>query len=93
MVLLGVTVVGTVMVIDGINEYGCDPTEYCAPWLLPVGAGLRVVSWVYAMIDAGPGAHRYNRRHSLAGGGIAPTLAVRRLPSGSLGVSLLEGAF
>ena len=69
------------MAIDGINEYGCDATEKCYPWLLPTGliGELAVKAW--SIVDGVYGAQAYNQRHSIASLSLQPTFAVN--PSSS----------
>lgn len=81
------------LALDGVDEYGCDPTEYCAPWALPVGiTGMLGVS-VWSIVDASAGAKRWNRAHGLAGASLELRPSATRLPNGGVGIGLLQGRF
>ncbi len=92
-IMLVAAVAFTVIAIDGIDEYDCDPFESCAPWMLPVGLGGALVMKAWSIIDASAGAKRWNARHGLAGLPVKPALGLRPLRGRRVGVSLLEVSF
>jgi TM2 domain-containing membrane protein YozV len=91
MLILGVGF--TVMAIDGINEYGCDQYESCAPWLLPVGLAGALTVKVWSIVDAGAGAKRWNRRNNVGMLEVRPALALQQLSGGRVGVTVLQSTF
>lgn len=90
-VMLVLTAGSVAMMIDGVDEYDCDPTEKCAPWLLPTGAGVGLAIHVWSIFDAAAGARRWNTRH--AGPKRAGVGSVEMLPHGRVGVTLLSAVF
>ena len=65
------------MAIGGIDEYGCDPDESCAPWLLPVGLGGALAVKIWSIADAAVGARRFNDNRKIAGISVRPSVAVK----------------
>lgn len=92
-IMLVVAIGFTAIAIDGIDEYDCDPSENCAPWMLPVGLSGVLVTKVWSVIDAAAGARKWNERNGLAGLPVRPSLGLRRLRGGSVGINLLSAAF
>ncbi len=92
-IMLLVAVGFTAIAIDGIDEYDCDPFENCAPWMLPVGLSGALVMKVWSVIDAASGARKWNERNGLAGLPVRPSLGLRPLRGGRVGINLLGAAF
>ena len=92
-VMLVVAVGFTAIAIGGIDEYDCDPSENCAPWMLPVGLSGALVMKVWSVIDAAAGARKWNERNGLAGLPVRPSLGLRPLRGGRVGVNLLGATF
>ncbi|MBI2403841.1 MAG: hypothetical protein HYV20_14130 [Gemmatimonadetes bacterium] len=86
-------VVFTVMAIDGVDEYDCDPTEECWPWLLPVGLSGALALKIWSIVDATTGARRWNQRHGVAGLSVRPDISIVHLGRGRVGVGLLRATF
>lgn len=80
------------MAIDGINEYDCDATEKCYPWLLPTGLIGEVAVKAWSIVDGVYGAQAYNQRHSMASLSLQPAFAVNPSSSKEFRIGL-KGTF
>lgn len=83
----------TVLAVDGVDEYDCDPFENCAPWLLPVGLTGALGLKIWSIVDALGGAKRWNAAHGVAGLSIRLDGSVAYVGDGRASVGLLSAAF
>ena len=92
LVMLTTSIGFAALAIGGIDEYGCDPDEVCAPWMLPVGLGGALAVKIWSIADAAFGAKRWNDGHQIAGLSVRPSVAVNPFGNRSVRVGV-RGTF